>query len=143
MVSSGIRKDIWSQRGFKESLQYSEDDEYTRWCLAAGYQVVYCPDSVVLHSHNYTPEQAYKRSYGEARALAAVWPGQSADVGWGKTVLLGWFNDLRRDLVFCTRNSRLPELGHAARIRWQQRRAKLAGFRDGWRFYRNEQALHD
>src|SRR6476469_3665670 len=72
MVSSGLRKDIWSRRGFLEKMQYSEDDEYTRWCRAQGYKVVYCPESVVIHSHNYTPVQAYKRSYGEGRALAAV-----------------------------------------------------------------------
>ena len=34
MVNSGIRKDVWARRGFLESLQYSEDDEYTRWCRA-------------------------------------------------------------------------------------------------------------
>jgi rhamnosyltransferase len=136
MVSSGIRKDVWAQRGFLEKMQYSEDDEYTRWCAARGYRVVYCPESVVVHSHNYTPDQAYRRSYGEARALAAVWPGARDEVTWVRTVLLGWMNDLRRDAVFCARHARLPELGHAARIRWRQRRARLAGFREGWRFYR-------
>ena len=65
MVSSGIRKDIWSRRGFLETLQYAEDDEYTRWARAQGFQVVYCPESVVMHSHNYTPQQAFKRSFGE------------------------------------------------------------------------------
>ncbi len=73
MVSSAVRKNIWERRGFLETMQYSEDDEYTRWCRADGWQVAYCPDSVVMHSHNYTPSQAYKRSFGEARALAAVW----------------------------------------------------------------------
>ena len=52
--------------------------------------------------------------------------------------MLGWLNDLRRDLVFCARHRRLAEMPHAARIRWQQRRAKLAGFRAGWEFYRRD-----
>ena len=34
MASSGLRKDIWAKRGFNERMQYSEDDEYTRWCRA-------------------------------------------------------------------------------------------------------------
>src|SRR5690242_17919757 len=76
MASSGIRRDIWSRRGFDGRMQYSEDDEYTRWCRAQGWRVVYVPESVVMHSHNYTPLQAWKRSFGEARALAAVWPGK-------------------------------------------------------------------
>ena len=136
MVSSGLRKDIWARRGFLEQMQYSEDDEYTRWCRAQGYRVVYCPESVVMHSHSYTPEQAYKRSFGEAKALAAVWTGRPEEITWTHTVLLGWLNDLRRDCVFCARNRRLTELPHASRIRWGQRRAKLAGFRAGWDFYR-------
>ena len=136
MASSGIRKDIWTKRGFLECMQYSEDDEYTRWCRAQNYMIVYCPDSVVLHSHNYSPEQAYKRSFGEARALAAVWNHEPTQINWPRTVMLGWLNDLRRDLVFCARKRRLTELAYAAKIRWQQRRAKLDGFRAGWQFYR-------
>jgi rhamnosyltransferase len=138
MVSSGLRKDIWSRRGFREEMQYSEDDEYTRWCRQQGYRIVYCPESVVMHSHNYTAGQAYKRSFGEAKALAAVWTHSPNQVNWTRTVLLGWLNDLRRDLAYCTRSRRLRELPHAARIRWQQRRARLEGFREGWRFYNRQ-----
>jgi rhamnosyltransferase len=137
MVSSGLRKDIWSRRGFHEKMQYSEDDEYTRWCREQGFQIIYVPESMVMHSHNYTSQQAYKRSFGEAKALAAVWNDAPTEINFPKTVLLGWTNDARRDLIFCTQQKRLREWPHAARIRWQQRRAKLAGFREGWKFYRN------
>ncbi|MDB6020648.1 MAG: hypothetical protein JWQ04_505 [Pedosphaera sp.] len=136
MVSSGLRKDIWSQRGFLEKLQYSEDDEYTRWCRAQGYQVRYCPSSVVMHSHNYTPAQAAKRSFGEGKALAAVWPSAPTKFNWPRTVFLGALADAWRDFRFCAANRRLQEFPHAVRIRWQQRLARLAGFRAGWTFYR-------
>jgi rhamnosyltransferase len=136
MVSSGLRKEIWARRGFLEAMQYSEDDEYTRWCRQQGYKVAYCPESVVIHSHNYTPAQAYKRSLGEAKALAAVWRGQPEEINWRRTFLLGWVNDLRRDFLYCARTGQLRELPYAALIRWQQRRAKLAGFRAGWEIYR-------
>jgi rhamnosyltransferase len=153
MVSSGIRKDIWARRGFLAKMQYSEDDEYTRWCRSQGYRIIYCPQSVVMHSHNYTPEQAYKRSFGEAKALAAVWNRSPAEMNWSRTVLVGCLNDLRRDFSYCARNGRMSEFLHAARIRWSQRRARLDGFRAGWDFYRkdnrhpilqvqHEQALH-
>jgi rhamnosyltransferase len=138
MVSSGLRKDVWSQRGFLESMQYSEDDEYTRWCRSRGYRIVYCPESVVMHSHNYTPRQAYKRSFGEAWALAAVWSGPTRGFTPARTIFLGWLADARRDLAFCLRARRLREWPHALRIRWEQRRAKLAGFRAGWSMHRHE-----
>jgi rhamnosyltransferase len=138
MVSSGIRKDVWSRRGFLEKMQYSEDDEYTRWCRQQGYAIVYCPESVVMHSHNYTPQQAYKRSFGEAQALAAVWTRDPGEINLFRTVVLGWANDVRRDAGYCLRNGRLGELPHAAVIRWKQRRARMEGFRQGWKHYREQ-----
>jgi rhamnosyltransferase len=136
MVSSGIRKDVWERRGFLEAMQYSEDDEYTRWCRAQGYRVVYRPDSVVMHSHNYTPRQSYKRSFGEAWALAAVWPGKPAEITARQRLVLGWLNDSRRDLRYCLRHGRLDEWPHALRIRWMQRQARRHGFQAGWGMHR-------
>lgn len=136
MVSSGIRKDVWARRGFNEAMQYSEDEEYTRWCVAQGYRVHYVPESVAMHSHNYTPDQAAKRAFGEGRAHAAMWGGDPEAYNFPRTVLLGWANDARRDLAFCLQNNRLNEWPHAARIRWRQRQARLAGFRAGWKEFR-------
>lgn len=136
MVSSGIRREVWAKRGFNEQMRYSEDDEYTRWCVAQGHRIVYVPESVVMHSHNYTPAQAYRRSFGEGRALAAVWPGNRTAFNWRRTVLFGWLNDARRDLGFCLLQGRLGEWPQALRIRWQQRRGRLAGFEEGWTAFR-------
>jgi rhamnosyltransferase len=130
MVSSGIRRDVWERRGFCEDLQYAEDDEYTRWCRMQGYKVLYVPSSVVMHSHNYTPEQSYKRSYGDARAIGKTWSGSASAMLWPRTVLLGWTRDILRDLRFCLKNGRAAEFPHAATIRWRQRRGKYDGF---WR----------
>lgn len=131
MVSSGIRKDVWSKRGFLENLQYAEDDEYTRWCKARGYQIVFCPDSVVMHSHNYSPDQAYKRSYGDAKSLGLSSPFARARASWFYTCVLGWLNDLRFDLQYCARHKRFAEIPHAARIRWWQRQGRFHGYRAG------------
>ncbi|MDO8539913.1 MAG: glycosyltransferase family 2 protein [Opitutaceae bacterium] len=136
MVSSGLRKDVWARRGFLESMQYSEDDEYTRWCRSEGYRIVYCQDSVVMHSHNYTPHQAYKRSFGEAWALAAVWNGAPTELTQPGRVLVGWLKDAGRDFKFCRRTGRIREWPHAARIRWEQRVARRAGFKAGWAMHR-------
>lgn len=140
MVSSGVRRDVWAGRGFNEALQYSEDDEFARWCRGRGYRVVYVPGSCVVHSHNYTPAQAFRRSFGEGRALAAVWEGDGREFRWLRTVLLGWARDALRDLAFCLRTGRPWEWPHALLIRWVQRRGRLAGFREGWKAYREDAA---
>lgn len=140
MANSAVRKSIWAERGFLETLQYAEDDEYTRWCKGRGYRVAYCPDAVVMHSHNYSPGEAYKRSFGDAQALAVSWRGRRTDFNWFRTLLLGWLSDLRHDVLFCARTGRIHELPHAARIRWRQRRGRLDGFRKGWSIYRRATA---
>jgi rhamnosyltransferase len=133
MVSSGLRREVWQMRGFREDLQYAEDDEYTRWCRTQGFEVSYVESSVVMHSHNYTPQQSWKRSFGDARAIGKAWRQRPYVFNWPQTVILGWLNDVRNDLNWCLKHGRLPELAHAMHIRWQQRRGKLAGFHQGWR----------
>ncbi|MBI2512573.1 MAG: glycosyltransferase [Opitutae bacterium] len=142
MVGSGIRRDVWEQRGFLEEMQYSEDEEYTRWCRAAGYGVVYCPDSVVMHSHNYTPRQAFKRAFGEAWACMAMRSGRAADGARLRGFALGWLRDVQRDFAYCARERRLRECPHAARIRWAQRAGRLAGTRAG-RAVHEEDFFHE
>lgn len=131
MVSSGLRKDVWAQRGFREDLQYAEDDEYTRWCKAAGFEVRYIAQSVVMHSHNYTPEQSYRRALGDARALGKASREAVAAKSFFKSVVLGWVNDIRRDIAFCARNFAVKQFGHAMKIRWKQRCGAFAGFQQG------------
>lgn len=133
MVSSGLRRDVWSLRGFREDLQYAEDDEYTRWCVAQGYEMRYVEDAVVMHSHNYTVEQARRRSFGDARAIARAWSSRPPGIHWLRVVLAGWLSDIRHDLRFCRRSRRLRELPHSLRVRWAQRSGKLDGYRQGWK----------
>lgn len=140
MVSSGLRKDIWAHRGFVETMQYSEDDEYTRWCRSEGYRIAYCPGSVVMHSHNYTPKQAYKRSFGEAWALADVWNGPRSAFG-PERMILGWGRDVLGDLKYCLTHGRLGQIPNALRIRAHQRIGRLHGFRAGWQMHRVDHVL--
>jgi len=141
MVSSGLRRDVWARRGFRETMQYSEDDEYTRWCRAEGYRISYCPNSVVMHSHNYTPRQAYKRSFGEAWALAAMLPKSETERGSRPSLLLGWLRDAYGDLRYCQRTGRMRQVTHALGIRWQQRLGRIHGFRAGWQMQQVDRTL--
>lgn len=139
MVSSGIRRDVWERRGFREDLQYAEDDEYTRWCRSHGYLVSYVPGSVAMHSHNYTAPQAYRRAAGDAKAMAATYQGQASEFSYLKTVVAGCAVDIRRDLRWFRRHHRLAELPHAMRIRLAQRRGSYHGFCEGWEHYRGDE----
>ncbi len=140
MVSSGLRRDVWARRGFIETMQYSEDDEYTRWCRSQGFKIRYVPDSVVMHSHNYTPKQAFKRSFGEAWALAAVSKDSPATYTPPRAAA-GWARDVVGDLGFCLREGHLRDWPASWAVRWQQRLGRMHGFRAGWQMHRVDQVF--
>ncbi len=140
MVSSGLRREVWTRIGFNEAMQYSEDDDYTRRCRAAGHRIRYVPESVVMHSHNYTPRQAFKRSFGEAWALAGAVAERKNGFRPAR-VFGGWARDAAGDLGYALRRGRLGQWPGAVRIRWQQRLGSLHGYRAGWRMHRVDQVL--
>jgi rhamnosyltransferase len=140
MVSSGLRRDAWERGGFDETMQYSEDDEYSRRCRSMGYGISFIPESVVMHSHNYSPGQAFKRSFGEAWALAGVWEGPPDRFGPGR-MLAGLARDTAGDLGFGLRRRCLGEWPSAFGVRCQQRLGRYHGFRTGWQMRRVDHVL--
>src|SRR5205823_2943232 len=52
MANSAVRRAAWDRHWFREDLQYSEDDEWSRRLVKYGWEVVYAERSVVMHSHN-------------------------------------------------------------------------------------------
>jgi len=73
-VSSAIRKDILLRHPFDETLIMSEDQQFARDAILAGYTVAYAPASVVVHSHNYSFLQALRRYFDSAHSLTKIFP---------------------------------------------------------------------
>lgn len=137
MASSAVRRAAWEEQPFREDLQYSEDDEWSRRLVRHGWEIAYAAESTVMHSHNYTLRQAFRRSYGEAYALAALETVKADHYGLLQSFTSG-LRDGARDFRYCSRHGRLAEWPYALAVRTWQRAGKLRGFRDGWAHYRQE-----
>ena len=135
MANSIVRRDVWEAEPFREDLQYSEDDEWSRRLIAKGWSVLYAPESAVFHSHNYTLRQAFRRAYGEAFALAAIESVPADRYSLLRTVAAGGLREWLRDFGYCRRSRRLAEWPHALGVRIAQRLGKVRGFRSGWARY--------
>ena len=131
MVSCVVNRTVWAAQRFREDLQYAEDDEWSRRLKAQGYAVAFAERSVAIHSHNYTPAQAYKRARGDALAIARAGHAGAHPGDWLRDVLVGSARDLLRDRVYCARRGCLGHLPLAARVRYQQRLGRLHGRREG------------
>jgi rhamnosyltransferase len=129
MVSSITHRSVLDKVPIREDLQYAEDDEWTRRLIAAGYEIPYAIDSVVMHSHNYTLKQFYKRAFGDAKALAATVAEPP------RPVPIGWAIDSLRDMKWCLANGRITGIPFATAIRLAQRLGQRDGHRAGRKHY--------
>ena len=62
-VCSAIRKKTLQQYPFDEKLIMSEDQQWAKDVLLAGYSVAYQPKAIVRHSHNYTLLSVFRRFF--------------------------------------------------------------------------------
>lgn len=62
-VNSAIPRDIWKRFPFVEDIIMSEDQEWSRRVLLAGFSIAYEPAAAVRHSHNYTMAGAFRRFF--------------------------------------------------------------------------------
>ena len=67
-VSACIRKSIWQEIAFSET-DFAEDLEWSKKVLEAGYGIVYEPDSVVYHSHDFSISAWYNRNRVNSKKL--------------------------------------------------------------------------
>jgi rhamnosyltransferase len=65
MASSAIRKSVWLNERFDESMLISEDMEWSYRIKKRGHAVLYAKDSVVEHHHNYSMRELYTRHVKE------------------------------------------------------------------------------
>ena len=68
-VNSALRKSLALEFPFREDLVMSEDQFWGRAMLQQGYALVYEPDAMVIHSHNYSFRQLFKRYFQSGYSL--------------------------------------------------------------------------
>lgn len=139
MVSCVVHKPTWENLPFREDLQYAEDHEWSMRLKKAGHAVAYAEKSVAIHSHNYTPGQAYKRAFGDSKANAAT-AESIHEASIRHTVILGWIKDVIRDWKWFGNHRRRSEIFHAMAVRAGQRMGRYKGFHEGWKAYGRDQA---
>jgi rhamnosyltransferase len=81
-VNSAIPKAVWREFPFADDLIMSEDQEWSRRVLRAGYELVYEPAAAVHHSHRYSIAAAFRRFFDSGvsaeRSYAAGASGSGA-----------------------------------------------------------------
>jgi 2-desacetyl-2-hydroxyethyl bacteriochlorophyllide A dehydrogenase len=71
-ANSAIRKDLWQQHRFDESLPGLEDIEWAKYWMERDYQVVYEPVAALYHIHEESWRQVRRRYHREAIAARRI-----------------------------------------------------------------------
>lgn len=62
-VNAAIPRTVWREFPFADDMIMSEDQEWSRRVLLAGFEIVYEPRAAVFHSHAYTISSAFRRFF--------------------------------------------------------------------------------
>jgi rhamnosyltransferase len=99
-ANATIRKSLWEQHPYDETLTGLEDLDWAKWAKGQGYKITYAAEAEIVHIHNETPRGVYNRYRREAMALRKIYPESN-------------FNFY--DFLRLTTTNILSDLWHAAR----------------------------
>jgi rhamnosyltransferase len=72
-AAAAIRRSVWEQFAFDETLPGSEDHAWTLEARARGYRAVFAADSIVIHSHHESLARFMRRRIVEGRGLNQIY----------------------------------------------------------------------
>ena len=110
-ASSAYDRRLLLENPFDESLPMVEDQEWSKRMLEKGYSIVYEPESVVLHSHEHTLAQKYRRNRQIGLGFSQF---LSAELGKRPFPWRPWFYNMMTDAVFIV-NAEAPPL---TKMKW-------------------------
>lgn len=73
-ANAAIRRSLWEQRPYDDSLSGLEDLDWARWALEQGNKLAYASEAEVVHVHNESSQQIYNRYRREAMAFKRIYP---------------------------------------------------------------------
>lgn len=75
-ANSAVRRDIWAVMPYDEKMPGLEDIHWAKRALDRGFKIVYRADAAVIHVHEESHKQIYRRYRREAMGLQAISPGE-------------------------------------------------------------------
>lgn len=73
-ANAAIRRTLWQQLSYDETLTGLEDIDWAKRALQQQYKIAYTAEAEVIHVHNESPTRIYNRYQREAIALKRIYP---------------------------------------------------------------------
>jgi glycosyltransferase involved in cell wall biosynthesis len=101
-ANAAIRKTLWEQNPYDETLTGLEDLAWAKWAKEQGYEIAYVAEAEIIHIHNETPQGVLNRYRREGMAFKKIYPEAHFSL---------------YDFIRLTTMNILSDLWHAARER--------------------------
>lgn len=127
LASAAIKRSVWEKRKFYTDANFSEDVEWAYRAWNDGCEIVYVPESVAMHSHNYTLSQLRRRHVGEGEADVFIFGARPSR--WGQFVR--WLKFVVTDKIYFLRHGNIGWLFYGPIYRAVMCRAYYRGTKIG------------
>lgn len=75
-ANAAIRRSIWEQIPYDETLTGLEDIDWAKRAMVLGYKIAYAAEAEIVHVHDETNTQVYNRYRREAISMKRIYPGE-------------------------------------------------------------------
>lgn len=73
-ANAAIRKSLWEQNPYDETLTGLEDLAWAKWAKQRGHAIAYVAEAEIIHVHDETPRGVFNRYRREAMAFKKIHP---------------------------------------------------------------------
>jgi rhamnosyltransferase len=127
-ANAAVRKTLWQQNQYDETLTGLEDLAWGKWAKEEGYDIAYVAEAEIIHVHNETPDGVFNRYRREAMAFKKIYP--EAHFSYYDFVRLTTMNILT-DLWHAARERVLwKNISSISRFRFMQFHGTRLGYRE-------------
>lgn len=126
-ANAAIRREVWVQHPYDETLPGLEDLEWGKWAQEQSYDISYCAEAEVIHVHNESLAGIYNRYKREGMAFKRIYPNESFTLFdlvhlFSQNVLNDWREARRKRLL-------RSNWGKIIGFRWLQFYGTYQGYR--------------
>lgn len=126
-ANAALRRSLWLEHPYDESLSGLEDVDWARWAVNSGYKIAYAPEAEIIHIHHETRQGVYNRYRREAMAFKRIFPEEK--FGLGDCLRLAGANMLSDAWQAKRQGILLKNLGAIGWFRWMQFWGTYQGYR--------------
>lgn len=126
-ANAAIRRSLWQEQPYDETLPGLEDLDWAHRIMADGQAIAYCAEAEIVHVHNETPAGVYNRYRREAMAFKRIFPQERFGL-WDFCRL--FLSNAASDYWHAARQKALASnLGSILWFRWMQFWGTYQGYR--------------